>query len=356
MIKSNEITTSGLTKKLGNYSKDSVDEYIALLAEEFKILEDKYATALINESVYKDKAELFESHKTELADQIEQVQKAQVQARLEGEREAKNILNEANNTLTRAEQKALMIEREAKEKAENLIAAASERANKKEASVHETTQRRIDEANAHIIKCNNDANIVISNANKEASEIINQAKAEANTILATSETESKETLDNAKYEANKITTTATEHASLVTEQANKIAALNQNIINNIRSAFDNTKQLLTAYTETVLNSSANLETQLLDLQKQSEKLFTEALPQDKLYKPVNNKPVNNNPQKTTNQNKNQQKNKQLNKNIKDKKPSDQLNSVVKQPEQISVSKIADDAHSFLKKLEDEFKK
>lgn len=353
MIKSNEITTSGLIKKLGNYSKDSVDDYIALLAEEFKKLEDKCAQAVKNASIYKDKAELFDAHKTELADQIEQVQKAQAQARLEGEREAKNILNEANDTLNKATQKALMIEREAKEKAENLIAAATERANKKEASVHEATQRRIDEANAHVIKCNNEANTVISNANKEASEIINEAKAEANTILTTSEVEAKETLDNAKYEANKITTTATEHASLVTEQANKIATSNQNIINNIRSAFDNTKQLLAAYTETVLNSSANLETQLLDLQKQSEKLFTEALPQDKLYKPVNN-----NHQKTTTQNKNSQKNKQINKNqnLKDKKPVDQPVNVVKQPEPISVAKIADDAHSFLKKLEDEFKK
>lgn len=244
MIKSNEVATNTLIKKLGGYTKESVENYIDLLRETISKLEDENATLSSDNKELTLKAQLFDDKRSELTDAIESANKASVIEKQKTRDEAKVLLEDANNVLTSAKTKAETILDDARQEASDIVKAAVDRALAKEKAAEDGIKKRIAEANKYIAETNETASHTISNANKESNEIISKAKTEANEILRTSETEATQALDVAKEEANKIISVAKEQAERVIEETQKIELTNNQTKDNLTAILNITKQHL----------------------------------------------------------------------------------------------------------------
>ena len=270
MIKSNEVATNTLIKKLGGYTKESVEDYIDLLRETISKLEDENATLSSDNKELTLKAQLFDDKRSELTDAIESANKASVIEKQKAQYEAKVLLEDANNVLTSAKTKTETILDDARQEAFDIVKDAVYSALAKEKAAEEGIKKRIAEANKYIAETNETASHTISNANKESNEIISKAKTEANKILRTSETEATQALDVAKEEANKIISVAKEQAERVIEETQKIELTNNQTKDNLTALLNITKQHL-------VNFESNMDKLLDRARLEFEKLENTAL-------------------------------------------------------------------------------
>lgn len=274
-----EINTKAFesTKLGGGYTKESVDEQIALYQESYKELEDEVNRLREQASADKSDAELFRTKHVELADAIKKAENVYNQELDRARFDMGKRLAEAEKTIKEKKAEAEKINENANIKASEIKATADGEV----AIAKEKASRIIDEANAKAESIKSTADVdykrKMGEAKANGDELIANARNEANELLATAETDSAQLIDKAREEADKITSTASAQAAKVIAQTKQIDSVNETT----------RKQLYSALASVVGESVSQFEDTIIllkQLKEDAEKqLETEEV---KLHEPI----------------------------------------------------------------------
>lgn len=241
------------TKLGGGYTKESVDEQIALYQESYKELEDEVNALREQASANKSDAELFRTKHVELADAIKKAENVYNQeldrARFdmgkrlaEAEKTIKEKKAEAEKIIEEAQIKAGEIKAnadnevvEAKEKASQIIDGAKAKAKSIESNANVDYQRKMGEAKANGAK------------------LIADAREEANGLLNTAEADSAQLISKAREEADNITSTASAQAAKVITKTKEIDSVNETTRKQLFDALDSVVgESVTQFEDTII--------------------------------------------------------------------------------------------------------